>query len=186
MLRIHIASIVDAGWITDEQVEASQLPLLADLSRDGSMAFTRPVQVRIRATLAGESILIEGHVQTTVRLPCSRCLEPFELMIDTDFSATAVATHQEAGDGRSNDEIELSADEMEVIPYTGDSIDLSDEIAQQIIMALPYKPLCQDACKGLCSRCGINLNHHACQCDTPDQGSPFAVLKTLTLPPKKE
>jgi uncharacterized protein len=75
---------------------------------------------------------------------------------------------------------------MDVITYMGDSIDLRDEVAQQIIMALPFKPLCRNNCKGLCSRCGIDLNHQACQCHNQNQGSPFAVLKTLNFPTKKD
>jgi uncharacterized protein len=187
MLRIHIGSIMDTtGWILDEQVEPLLLPLIADVSREGSAQFTQPVHARVRATMAGESVAIEGRLQTAVRLICSRCLEPFEFIIDTDFSAVALPEKPTLNDSRSTDAIELSADEMDVIPYTGDSIDLRDEIAQQIIMVLPFKPLCRETCKGLCSRCGIDLNHHACQCHNQNQGSPFAVLKTLSFPPKKE
>lgn len=186
MLRIHIASIAEKEWNIDEQVDISLLPLLAGVSRDGSTTFTCPVHARIRATWSGESILIDGHVQTAARLICSRCLEPFEHAIDIVFSATAIAENEASADHRLTDDIELSADEMDVIFYGGDSIDLSEEIAQQIIMALPYKPLCQDTCKGLCSHCGINLNHHTCQCDDQDQSNPFAFLKTLRLPPKKD
>ena len=186
MLRIHIGSITETGWNLDEQVEALLLPLIADVCRDGSVAFTMPVHARIRATMAGESVLIDGRLQTAVRLVCSRCLEPFEFIIDTEFSATALPENPALQDSSSADVLELAADEMEVITYTGESIDISDEIAQQIIMALPFKPLCKDNCKGLCSRCGIDLNHHACQCDNQNQGSPFAVLKALTFPPKED
>lgn len=186
MLRIHIASIAENEWNVDEQVNASLLPLLAETIHDGSATFTQPVRVRIHATWSGESILIDGALQTAVRLVCSRCLEPFEHAIDAVFTATAIAKNEAFADHRSADDIELSADEMDVIFYGGDSIDLSEEVAQQIIMSLPYKPLCQDACKGLCGRCGINLNHHCCQCDKQDQGNPFAALKTLRFPPKKD
>ena len=186
MLQIHIGSITETGWNLDEQVEALLLPLIADVSRDGSVAFTRPMHARIHARMAGESVLIDGRLQTAVRLICSRCLEHFEFIIDIDFSATAMPENPALNDGRSVDDIELSADEMDVITYTGDSIDLRDEIAQQIIMMLPFKPLCRETCKGLCSRCGIDLNHHACQCHNQDQGSPFAILKTLSVPPKKD
>ena len=186
MLRIHIASITGTGLTVDEQLDSALLPLLTDLSLDGSTTFTRPVHTRIRATLAGESIVIDGRVQTVVRMICSRCLEFFEYTIDTIFTATAIAEEQEIKNNRSTDDMELSADDMDVIIYEGDSIDLREEVAQQIIMALPYKPVCREACKGLCSHCGINLNHHSCQCDNQDQGSPFAILKTLTFPLKKD
>jgi uncharacterized protein len=186
MLQIHIASIAENEWHIDEAVDISHLPLLVNVSRGGSTVFTRPVRARIRATWSGESILVNGELQTAVRLICSRCLEPFEHVIDTAFTATAIAENESFADQRLADDVELSADEMDVIFYGGDSIDLGEEIAQQIIMALPFKPLCQETCKGLCSQCGINLNHGSCQCDHQDQSNPFAVLKTLRLPPQKD
>ena len=186
MLQIHIASIAEKKWHIDEAVDISHLPLLVGVSRDGSTTFTRPVRASVRATWSGESILINGELQTAVRLICSRCLEPFEHVIDTVFTATAIAENDTLTDQHVADDVELSADEMDVIFYGGDSIDLSEEIAQQIIMALPYKPLCQETCKGLCSQCGINLNHGSCQCDHQDESNPFAVLKTLQLPPQKD
>ena len=186
MLQIHIGSITDIGWLMDEQVEAQKLALIADICQDGATAFTQPLHVRLRAALAGESVQLEGRVQTTVRLTCSRCLEPFEFDIDTSFTATAIAEDPALSKDNLTGDVELSADEMDVIPYVGENIDLRQEIAQQVIMALPFKPLCRDACKGLCSRCGVNLNHGSCQCDPLDQSSPFAVLKTLRLPPEKD
>lgn len=90
MLRIHIGSIAEQGLDLDERVDAAFLPLLNAVSLEGALTFTRPVHVRIHATLAGETVLIDGTAACGVRIPCSRCLEPFDIKIETDFSATAV------------------------------------------------------------------------------------------------
>ena len=184
MLRIHIGSITEHGINLDERVDAAFLPLLNAVSREGAVYFTRPVHVSIQATRVGETVLIGGTAKTRVRIPCSRCLEPFDLNVETDFSATAAEQIPSMIDCDDADEIELAADDMGVIAYSGDSIDLRDEIAQQIIMALPFKPLCRDACKGLCSRCGVDLNKTPCQCSSQEVSNPFAVLKTLSFPKK--
>ena len=131
-------------------------------------------------------VLIRGTAESEVRIPCSRCLEPFDMKIETDFSGTAVPDVPSMTDPAAEDEIELVADDMDVIVYSGDSIDLGDEIAQQIIMALPFKPLCRDACKGLCNRCGVDLNQTSCQCRPRDESGPIAVLKTRAFPKKQE
>ena len=186
MLHIHIGSITEQGLDLDQQVDAVTLPLLDAVTREGSIRFTRPMHVSIRATLAGQTVLIDGTIIARVRIPCSRCLEPFDLTIETDFSATAVPEIPANLDPDAADDIELSADEIEAIAYRGNSIDLRDEIAQQVIMALPFKPLCRDTCKGLCGRCGVDLNKTPCQCPSKDQSSPFAVLKTLSFPKEKE
>ena len=186
MLRIHIGSITEQGLDLAEQEDAAALPLLNAVAGDGAVIFTRPIHVRIHATLSGKTVLIDGTAESDVRMPCGRCLEPFDMKIETDFSGTAVPEIQAMIDPGAVDEIELAAKDMEVIAYSGDSIDLADEIAQQIIMALPFKPLCRDACKGLCNRCGADLNKTACQCQPQDESSPFAVLKTRAFPKKQE
>jgi len=186
MLRIPIDSIREAGLFLNEQLEAAGLPFLAELSRKEEIRFVQPIQVRIAATLAGETVSVEGKVRTRVHLRCSRCLTAFDLNVRSDFSVTAVAALAESPSDAFAGEIELAADEMNVLLYSGDSIDLREEIAQQIIMALPFNPLCKETCKGLCNQCGTNLNRSTCQCKTRDTNSPFAVLKDLSLPEKRE
>lgn len=186
MLRIPIGSISETGYDLDEQVDPHQLPLLSGVIQEGNTRFVGPVHVRVDARLAGESVLLEGRLRTTVSLFCSRCVEPFEQTIEAEFSVTAIPEDPSDGMIDADDEIELTADEMNAITYLGDSVDLRDEIAQQVIMALPFKPLCDEFCKGLCSHCGANLNRNPCRCRQQDASSPFAVLRTLSLPPKKD
>ena len=185
MLRIHIGSITEPGLDLDLREDAAALPLLSAIAGEGSVIFTHPIHVHIHATLSGQTVLIDGKAESGVRLPCSRCLEPFDMKIKTIFSATAVPEIPAMDDPAAVDDIELAAKDMEVIAYNGESIDLVDEIAQQIIMSLPFKPLCQDACKGLCLRCGADLNKTACLCQPQDDCGPFAVLKTRAFPKRK-
>jgi len=186
MLRIPIASIRETGWSLNEQVEAARLPPLSALSRKEEIRFVQPIQVRIGATLAGETVSIEGELGTVIHLRCSRCLTPFDLNVRSAFAVTAVAASADRSADAAAGEIELAADEMDVLVYSGDSIDLSEEIAQQVIMALPVNPLCRETCKGLCSQCGANLNRSTCPCKAQDTGNPFAALKNLSLPDRGE
>jgi uncharacterized protein len=186
MLQIHIGNISEQGLNMEAWEDATALPLLSALAGEGSTHFTSPIHVRLRATLSGQTVLIHGTADSEVRIPCSRCLEPFEMKIESDFSGTAVPEVLSKVDPADADEIELTADDMDVIAYSGDSIDLGGEIAQQIIMALPVKPLCHDACKGMCSRCGADLNKTPCQCQPEDENGPFAVLKTRAFPNEQE
>jgi uncharacterized protein len=186
MLQIPIGSIRENGWLLNEQVEAAGLPLLSELSRKEEIRFVDPIQVRVVATRTGETVAIEGEIRTGVHLRCSRCLTPFDLKVRSEFAVTAVAAVAESSADAPVSEIELAADEMDVLFYSGDSIDLREEIAQQLVMALPFNPLCKETCKGLCNRCGANLNRSTCQCKAEDAGNPFAVLKNLSLPGKRE
>jgi uncharacterized protein len=186
MLCIHIGSITETGLDIDEQVDPNSLPMLKAVARDSGIEFDHPVRVSIHAASSGETILLDGTVATAVLLPCSRCLKRFNLTLQTEFSATAVPEPASQAPVSAEDEIELDTVDMDVIAYAGNSIDLREEIAQQIIMALPFNPVCAPSCKGLCSHCGADLNAADCRCTESDSANPFAALKTLSFPPKED
>ncbi len=186
MLCIHIGSIIETGLDIEDRIDAHALPILGKLARESAIRFNQPVNVRIRATSSGESILIDGAAVTELTLPCSRCLKPFELPLQTDFATTAMPERPTQAPVGGEDEIELNSAEMDVIVYAGNSIDLSEEVAQQIIMAIPFNPVCTSACKGLCSQCGADLNETDCSCSEADSANPFAALKALSFPAKQD
>ena len=62
------------------------------------------------------------------------------------------------------EELELSAEDLELAYYEEDTIDLDRVIFEQIMLQMPIKPLCTETCKGLCPHCGINLNVASCRC----------------------
>lgn len=63
----------------------------------------------------------------------------------------------------------------------GEEIDLRSLIAEQVIMALPYRALCDENCKGVCASCGIDLNQQACQCRQENVLNKFAALKDFKI-----
>jgi uncharacterized protein len=65
--------------------------------------------------------------------------------------------------------------------FDGEIIDLQDEIQQQIVLALPPRPLCSEKCKGLCSVCGANLNIETCRCTDNNISMHFAPLRDFKV-----
>jgi uncharacterized protein len=98
------------------------------------------------------------------------------LSAEFELTYTQVLPETEPDD---KEEIELHAEEMRMIRFEGDAIDLRDALQDQILMSLPLQPLCSPECRGLCPRCGANLNEGDCGCDRTPDDSPFAVLKKL-------
>ena len=186
MLQIHIGSITDKGLDLEENVKVTTLPLLNAIGHETNLHFAETIQVHVHISIVKKTILIVGTAQTKIKVACSRCLTPFDLDINTDFSTTAVPEWARPVVTDSMNDVELDGDDIDVIGYEGDIIDLREEIAQQIIMSLPAKAVCKPSCKGLCSRCGINLNQSGCHCSTANDNNPFAALKTLSFPEKKE
>jgi len=52
-------------------------------------------------------------------------------------------------------------------------------IEEQVLISIPEKKLCSTSCKGLCQRCGVNLNRQSCLCNEEIEDHPFAVLKGI-------
>ncbi|MSO55411.1 MAG: DUF177 domain-containing protein [Acidobacteria bacterium] len=103
---------------------------------------------------------VAGHFSGQIELSCSRCLEPFPMALETDFDLRYVPRVENAGEG----EKEVEEDDLTTAFYADDQIDLGQLIMEQIHLALPMKPLCVEACRGLCPQCGTNLNTGSCGC----------------------
>ena len=63
--------------------------------------------------------------------------------------------------------------------YSNDQIDLGHLIVEQLQLAVPMKPLCDEACKGLCPQCGMNLNTGSCDCSQTWEDPRLAALRNL-------
>ena len=185
MLHIYLGSISETDLELKTTAPVDQFRSLVELSRESDVTFNGPIGVSVRAVPSGDAVAIDGHAEVDVRLTCSRCLTRFDQHIEIEFSATAIPK-ENTPPINSAGEVELTVDDMDIIEFEGDSIDLHEEIAQQILMALPFNPLCRGSCKGLCNRCGADLNHAACGCNSAEDASPFAALKALSFPAKKE
>jgi uncharacterized protein len=110
-----------------------------------------------------------------IELTCSRCLEPFTLPVATDFDLRYVPRTENVGDG----EKEVEEDDLTTAFYSEDQIDLGHLIVEQLQLAVPMKPLCNEACKGLCPQCGTNLNISSCDCSQKWEDPRLAALKAF-------
>jgi uncharacterized protein len=128
----------------------------------------------------GELFLVKGRIQGRVVLDCGRCTERFECKLQGRFSLAYTRELPEIAESEE-DGVELSAQDMGLILFDGETIVLDEMIQEQVVMAFPYRPLCNETCLGLCGRCGRNLNTGPCSCGAEQAENPFAVLKKLKL-----
>jgi uncharacterized protein len=124
----------------------------------------------------GHDILVRGNLSGQMELACGRCLEPFAAPAAIDFDLLLVPGPASAAAAE-----ELSPDDLDLDYYTGEIVDLESLLREQIILMLPLKPLCDEACKGLCPHCGANLKSQTCSCKTDAVDSPFARLAKLKI-----
>ncbi|MFO7983510.1 MAG: DUF177 domain-containing protein [Desulfuromonadales bacterium] len=182
-MRLFVEEIKDEGLTLDFEESDKAFPQLVDMVENGECTFTQPVSGSLRARKVGDLIEIDGHVETTLRLACSRCLGDFDRPVESEFS---VAFTSELPEVPEEDEegLEVSAEEMGLNLYHGDVIELDAVIAEQVILTLPVKPLCGEDCRGLCPKCGADLNKGDCGCEQKPFLDKFAALKDFT--PEKE
>jgi uncharacterized protein len=123
-----------------------------------------------------ETVFIEGTIDTTIEVPCCRCLETTHLPVSSSFKYTFAPLPE-----HPQEELELSAEDLDFAYYEDDMIDIDSLIFEQVMLQMPIKPLCSENCKGLCPRCGINLNVTSCGCQTEVLDERLAVLKKLKV-----
>lgn len=109
-------------------------------------------------------ILLEGEIKVNLKVSCARCGVEFDY--NEPLSLTAKITDKLANE-----------DEEEFILMTDSAIDVDELVRSSLILELPSKFLCRENCKGLCPKCGKNLNEGSCSCDTTDRDPRWDVLK---------
>jgi uncharacterized protein len=178
-MRLPIEQIDEEGRELTLEVGAGEFPVLEDLRGRGEARFESPIRFEIRAVRVENLFQVEGNVSAQVRLCCSRCLADFPMKLTEAFSLTYCPRSRMPEEQRPGEEAELSPDEIDLIPFDGDQIDLLDGLQEQLVMALPVKPLCSQDCKGICPECGADLNRKPCACAKDRIDPRMAVLAKL-------
>ena len=109
-------------------------------------------------------ILLEGKVSPDLRVTCARCGKEFDYSVVIPLSAKIT-------DKLANE------DEDEFILMEDFAIDIDEIVRSALILELPSRFLCDEDCKGLCPKCGKNLNEGSCSCDMNDRDPRWDVLK---------
>lgn len=134
-----------------------------------------PVEGRLTVLPQGpKSCLVRGQLEGQITLPCDRCNADSVVTISEHFDV-----YEEVGDTDEADEPRLFEEDGQV------KLDAGAILWEQFLLALPAKPLCRENCKGLCPKCGADLNKGDCGCETQSADPRLAVLRGLKIPDKK-
>jgi uncharacterized protein len=122
----------------EESPDALDLGPVRDMRPDG------PIRYALQAQFVSGELIVTGRVEVALSLLCSRCGDPLVVTAaEPAFSAVLD------------------------VPDPHQRVDLTAEVRESIILAFPSYPLCTPACRGLCGRCGANLNKNKCRCPKP-------------------
>ncbi|MFZ5596205.1 MAG: YceD family protein [Bacillota bacterium] len=133
-----------------------------------TVIFNSPVRLDVTLYNDGKSIDLSGMLEGDVRLVCSRCLEYYDLPVRTEIEETYY--NEARGDIEPGEEWTA---------FRGDRLDITAGVEKAVISALPMKPVCREECRGLCQKCGANLNVSDCGCERDEIDIRLEKLKQL-------
>lgn len=159
---VHIETFENPEWLVN-------VPELS--TGDKNLQLTSRFDIDLQLNKVLKEVTVSGDVQFSIEAPCSRCLQTVKL--DLKPEVNLVLTPRES--------IEDEDGDLNHETYIGDEVDISDYIREQVAMSLPFKVVCTDNCKGLCSNCGVNLNTEQCGCESEQIDPRLSVLKNLKI-----
>ena len=118
------------------------------LEKDAGAEAKGAIQYDLHAQCVSHELIVTGSVGADICFTCARCADKFTARVE--------------------DHAFFCEKEVENLHET---LDLTDEVRETIILAFPNYPLCGESCRGLCPRCGVNLNREQCGCKPLETGS---------------
>ena len=163
-MLLGLSKIIDSPG---ERVSFSTSMDLSDLCYGVSHPVTEPVKAEGIVRNTAGVMMMTGVITTCIHGVCDRCASDFDRDVEIPINVVLVTE-------MANEENE---DEW-VFPLEGDSANLDDIVRTVFVLNLDSKLLCKEDCKGLCHRCGKNLNDGPCNCQK-ELDPRFAALKQL-------
>jgi uncharacterized protein len=186
-MRVNIDEIKEHGLRRSWDLTREQIDEIVSGHEAGYRA-SGPAHVDARLDKIERRVRVSTNVKTALTVACGRCLVPVALDLPVGFELTLVPEDEYVDEPRgAKDSLKGDAagsfapEEAEEETYAGKVIDLDPLLREQLLLALPTYPVCQEGCKGLCSVCGANLNERDCGCDRHVPDPRWAGLKNVKL-----
>ena len=175
-MKIHLDKIGPNGFVLQDALTKAWL--------DETLGANSPISAVGDGSINAQIFRLENNVQVhgtvTAKLltACSRCIEEIPLQIKAPLD---IIIFPKGGlpDAATNGE--LSEEDLGVATYENQEVDLDNIIHDGLFLEIPMNPICSEKCRGLCSSCGINLNHESCACNTKLKDWRLAALQNIKL-----
>lgn len=143
-----------------------------------------PIQATGTVTNTGKCFLVQGDISANVQLACSRCLSPIATTVHLPFAEEfhrVTSFGGDAGEQPTTGEAEWRDQWAEENQFVGDEIDLWNLVRESVMVALPFKVLCDEHCSGICPTCGVKKSEGNCTCTEDDRDARWSELLKLNL-----
>ena len=171
MIIVNTCHIPDGEILPVDGIESSDI--LEFTQSKWTIRAKGDIQYHLYASMAGKDLIVRGKVFVPIETECARCAETFQC--DLQVKDLCIMREKVA--------------EQEV--------DLTAEIREELLLAVPMRFLCSEDCLGICNGCHVNLNVEKCKCKKSkkkqaeetaalEEESPWSVLDQLELPAEKK
>lgn len=166
-LIIKIAELLQSSEGTQETYKINTK---LDFGKSLELTSDLTGKIMLMALKEGAHVEVKG-LKTAAKQVCNRCLKEYSQVIEIDEASAEFLL--ELPKHKEDDEEFFLIDKKNV------EIDLTDFLRQEIVLHLPLISVCSKSCKGLCPRCGIDLNKEKCDCkvEAQKERKPLTVLK---------
>ena len=167
MLGVALGRLEREGSV---RVDA-KIPADDPLWTDTGIPWDGAVEVQLSVSFAGTGeIVSRGRVTGPLRQECRRCLQPVKGVFDEEVTIVFVASDAIEGE---------DAGEARIFDPTAGELDLGDAVREEVLLAVNQYVVCDTECKGLCPKCGANLNEEVCTCADEELDPRWEALRAL-------
>ena len=167
MLKVDLARLEREGRL---RLDAA-IPPDDALWDESDMTFDGPVAVDLTAaTTATGEVVVRGTVQGTIRHQCRRCLADVRTPLEEEVTLVFAPPDELGGE---------EDDEIRTLPARARDLELGPPLREELILAVDPWVVCDEACRGLCPQCGVNLNEETCDCTLEERDPRWDALRAL-------
>ncbi|MCR5329987.1 MAG: DUF177 domain-containing protein [Lachnospiraceae bacterium] len=172
-MRISLSEILAVINNGNSVKEISVLPEMEAFEYDGreyGFISKEPVAIKL-GKVSSRSLHFNARTHCVLLAECSRCLEPVELPFDINTDCELIVDENGCASTRDDDE-KLSYVE-------GYELDVDGFLKEELMIGFPLQVLCSEECRGLCPKCGANLNRGECGCDRTVSDPRMSIIRDL-------
>jgi len=160
---IKISNLSDGSYNYEFEGEIAEIGL--------EEPYTGRYDTNVELSKFQDQIILNSGTNIKTKMVCDRCCEEYEQLIKSEYKIVYLLRGAEE-ENEPIDIVYLNTD--------ADKINIKDDVRDYALLAIPMKKLCNEDCKGLCYRCGKNMNVSACECnqnEIDDRWKPLTKLK---------
>jgi DUF177 domain-containing protein len=148
-MKIKISNLADSNYDFEFEDDVKKLEL--------DEVYKGKFHTKVNLSKFQDQIILDSNTEINAHLTCDRCAIEFDSVISSDYKMVYLLRNDDAGNESEN---------VTYISRDVDYINIRNDVRDYAMLSIPMKKLCKEDCKGLCPKCGKNLNESKCNCST--------------------